>query len=144
MKKLTGPIIWFFVRTNSVVIDTTHGLTYFPHITMQDKTASSETTAKLGAVNTDNALMIPPRITKTIRAFVDHPSERNTTGTEDWDTIRKVYGNSKSSDFTLNVDINWQQNSGQGNQYNRITISNRKQYTDCRVLRCHSGAIQVP
>ena len=42
MKKLTGPIIGLhFMRNNSVVIDTTHGLIHFPHLTMQFKTASS-------------------------------------------------------------------------------------------------------
>ena len=47
MKKLTGPIIGLhFMRNNSVVIDTTHGLIHFPHLTMQVKTASSETVPK--------------------------------------------------------------------------------------------------
>ena len=40
MKKLTGPKIRLhFMRDNSVVIDTTHGLIHFPHLTMQVKTA---------------------------------------------------------------------------------------------------------
>ena len=40
MKKLTGPIYGLrFMRNNSVVIDTTHGLIHFPHLTMQVKTA---------------------------------------------------------------------------------------------------------
>ena len=38
MKDLTGPINgWHFMRHNSVVIDTTHGLIHFPHLTMQVK-----------------------------------------------------------------------------------------------------------
>ena len=82
MKKLTGPIIGLhFMRNNSVVIDTTHGLIHFPHLTMQVKTASSETTTKLKPVITDKALTIPPTTTKTITAFIDHPSKWNTTGT---------------------------------------------------------------
>ena len=82
MKKLTGPIIGFhFMRNNSVVIDTTHGLIHFPHLTMQVKTASSETTTKRQPVTTDEALTIPPMTTKTITTFIDHPSKRNTTGT---------------------------------------------------------------
>ena len=82
MKKLTGPNIGLhFLRNNSVVIDTTHGLIHFLHLKMQVKTASSETTAKPQPVITDDALAIPPRTTKTIPAFVDHPSEWNTTGT---------------------------------------------------------------
>ena len=82
MRKLTGPIIGLrFMRDNSVVIDTTHGLIHFPHLTMQAKTASSETTTKPQPVVTDEALTIPPATTKTITAFIDHPSKWNTTGT---------------------------------------------------------------
>ena len=82
MKKLTGPIIGLhFMRNNSVVIDTTHGLIHFPHLTMQVKTASSGTTTKPQPVITDEALTIPPTTTKTITAFIDHPSKWNTTGT---------------------------------------------------------------
>ena len=81
MKKLTGPIIGLhFMRNNSVVIDTTHGLIHFPHLTMQVKTTSSETTTKPQSV-TDEALTIPPTTTKTITAFIDHPSKWNTGGT---------------------------------------------------------------
>ena len=82
MKKLTGPIIGLhFMRNNSVAIDTAHGLIHFPHLTMQVKTASSETTTKPQPVITDEALTIPPTMTKTITAFIDHPSKWNTTGT---------------------------------------------------------------
>ena len=82
MKKLTGPIFELhFMRKNSVVIDTTHGLIHFPHLTMQVKTTSSETTIKPQTVITDEALAIPPTTTKTITASIDHPSKWNTTGT---------------------------------------------------------------
>ena len=82
MKKLTGPIIGLhFMRNNSVVVDTTHGLIHFPHLTMQVKTASSEKTTKPQPFMTDEALTIPPTTTKTITAFIDHPSKWNTTGT---------------------------------------------------------------
>ena len=82
MKKLTGPIIGLhFMRNNSVVIDTTHGLIHFPHLTMQVKTASSETTTKQQPVLMDADLTIPPATTKTVTAFIDHPSKWNTTGT---------------------------------------------------------------
>ena len=82
MKKLTRPIIGlYFTRNNSVVIDTTHGLIHFPHLTLQGKTTSSETTTKPQPVITDEALTIPPTTTKTITAFIDHPSKWNTTGT---------------------------------------------------------------
>ena len=82
LKKLTGPIIGLrFMRNNSVVIDTTHGLIHFPHLTMQVKTASSETTTKPQPVIMDADLTIPPATTKTVTAFIDHPSKWNTTGT---------------------------------------------------------------
>ena len=51
------------------------------HLTMQVKTTSSETTTKPKPVITDEALTIPPTTTKTITAFIDHPSKWNTTGT---------------------------------------------------------------
>ena len=42
------------------------------------------------------------------------------------DTAAEVYGNSKSADFPLNVDNNWQKNSSQSDQHNGITISHQK------------------
>ena len=82
MKKLTGPIFGLhFMRNNSVVIDTTHGLIHFPHLTVQVKTASSETSTKPQPVITGEALTIPPPTTKRITAFIDHPSKWNTMGT---------------------------------------------------------------
>ena len=82
MKNLTGPIFGLhFMRNNSVVIDTTHDLIHFPHLRMQVKTASSETTTKPQPVITDEALTIPPATTKTITTSIDHPSKWNTTGT---------------------------------------------------------------
>ena len=81
MKKLTGPIIGLhFMRNNSVVIDTTHGLIQFPHLTMQVKTAASESIKPQPTI-TDDALTIPPTTTKSITAFIDHPSKWNTTAT---------------------------------------------------------------
>ena len=48
---------------------------------MQVKATSSETTTKHQPVITDEALIIPKTATKTIIAFIDHPSKWNTTGT---------------------------------------------------------------
>ena len=82
MKNLTGPINGLhFVRHNSVVIDTTHGLIQFPHLTMQVKSASSQTSAKTQAVLIHDSITIPQLTTRTITAFVEHVSEWNTTGT---------------------------------------------------------------
>ena len=82
MKNLTVPILGLhFMRHNSVVIDTTHGLIHFPHLTMQVKSALSQTSAKLQVVLIHDNITIPRMTTKTITAFVDHVSEWNTTGT---------------------------------------------------------------
>ena len=48
---------------------------------MQVKTAWNETTAIPLSVSTEDTLTMQPWITKTIIAFVEHPSEWNTTGT---------------------------------------------------------------
>ena len=69
------------MRHNSVVIDTTHGLIHFPHLTMQLKSALSQTSVKPPAVLIHDNITIPQMTTKTITAFVDHTSEWNTTGT---------------------------------------------------------------
>ena len=82
MKNLTGPIIGLhFMRHNSVVIDTTHGLIHFPHLTMRIKSALSQTSVKPQAVLIHDNKTMPQMTTKTITAFVDHTSEWNTTGT---------------------------------------------------------------
>ena len=82
MKNLTGPIIGLhFMTHNSVVIDTTHGLIHLPHLTMQVKSALTQTSAKRQAVLIHDGIPIPQQTTKTITAFVDHVSEWNTTGT---------------------------------------------------------------
>ena len=82
MKNLTGPIIGLhFMRHNSEVIDTTHGLIHFPHLTRQVKSALTQTSAKPQAVLINDNITIPQMTTKKITAFVDHVSEWITTGT---------------------------------------------------------------
>ena len=82
LKNLTGPIIGLhFMKHNSVVIDTTHGLIRFPHLTMQVKTALSQASAKPQPVLIHDSITMPQMTTKTITAFVDHSSEWKTTGT---------------------------------------------------------------
>ena len=81
-KNLTGPIIGLhFLRHNSVVIDTTHDLIHLPHLTMQTKKAAIETSAKPQPVRIQDNTTVSPMTTKLIRAFVDQPSEWQTTGT---------------------------------------------------------------
>ena len=64
MKNLTGPIIALhFKRHNSVVIDTTHGLNHFPHLTLQVKSALSQTCAKPQVVFIHDSITIPQTTT---------------------------------------------------------------------------------
>ena len=82
MKNLIGPIVGLhFMRQNSVVIDTTHGLIHFPHLTMQAKNAATETSTKPQPLLIQDITTVPPMTTKTVTAFVDHPLEWHTTGT---------------------------------------------------------------
>ena len=61
MNTFTGPNIRLhFMRHNSVVIGTTHGLIHFPHLTMQLKSASSGTSAKTHAVVIHDNMIVPP------------------------------------------------------------------------------------
>ena len=69
------------MRHNSAVTDTTHGLPHFPHLTMPAKKAASETSTKTQPVPIQDNTTVPPMTTKTITAFVDHPSEWHTTST---------------------------------------------------------------
>ena len=140
IKKLTGPIIRLhFMRNNSVVIDTTHGLIHFPHLTMQVKTTSSETTTKPQPVITDEALTIPPTTTKIITAFIDHPSQWNTTGTvtpleKFTETASLLISHPMSTIIDKSIAV-------------RVTNTTespyliKKKHTDCRVLRGYSGAV---
>ena len=139
MKKLTGPIFGLhFMRSNSVFIDTTHGLKHFRQLTMQVKTASSETTPKPQPVITDEALTIPPATTKTITAFIDHPSKWNTTGTvtpleQFTETVSLLISHSTSTILDNRIAV-------------RVTNttelpSHQKTQADCRVLRSYSGAL---
>ena len=76
MKNLTGPIMGLhFMRHNSVVIEATHGLVHSPYLTMQVKSASSGTSAKLQVVFIHDSIRVPPMTTKTITIFVDHLSD---------------------------------------------------------------------
>ena len=82
MKNLTGPFIGLhFMKHNSVVTDTTHGLIHFPHLTMQVRSASSQASPKPQLVLIHYSITIPQMTTKTNTAFADHSSEWNKTGT---------------------------------------------------------------
>ena len=52
-----------------------------PHLTKQAKNAVFQTNAKPQHVPIQDNTTVPPMTTKTITAFVDHPSQWHTTGT---------------------------------------------------------------
>ena len=136
MKKLTGPIIRsHFMRNNSLVIDPTLGLVQFPPLTMQVKTASSDTTTRPPQFITDESLTIPPTTTTTITAFIYHPSKWNTTGTvtpleKFTETASLLISHSMSTIIDKRTAV-------------RVTITTESLYliTVCRVLRGYSGAV---
>ena len=101
MRNLTGPIIGLhFMRHNSVVIDTTHGLIHFPHLTMQVKSALSRTSAKPPAVLIHDSITMPQLTTKTITAFGCIGMEYN----RNRDPSGKIHRNRESPDIPFNVN----------------------------------------
>ena len=125
------------MRHNSVVIDTTRGFIRFPHWTMPLKSALSQTNAKPQVVLIHDSITIPQMTTKTNTAFVDHLSEWNTTGTATpvekiTETARLI----KSHSMSTIIDT-------KSHQHHGITLYNQQEHTNCRILRCHSGAIQI-
>ena len=140
MKKLRERIKGLpFMGSNSVVIDMTHCLIHFPHLTMLVKTASSQTTAKSSLPT----LMMPWRYHWGQQKQTQRWPSVRMENDRDCDTTRKFYGSSNFADFPFNVDNIWTEKSSQGNQFNGITICYQQEYTERRVLRSHSGAIQA-
>ena len=79
--------------------------------------------------------------TKTITAFVDRLSEWNTTGIE---TPVEKFAETAGLIISYSMSKkNRQKDSSQSNQHNGITLYNQQEHTKCRILRSHSGAIQV-
>ena len=142
MKNLTGPIIWLhFMKHNSVVIDTTHGLIHFPHLTMQVKSALNQRSAKPQAVLIQDSITIPQMTTKTITAFVDHLSEWNTKG-----TVTPVEKFTEAASLILSHSMSTVIDRKVAVRVTNTTESPdtiKQKHTNCRILRGHSGAIQV-
>ena len=113
MKNLTGPIIGLhFMKHNSVVIDTTHGLIHFPHLTMQFKSASSQASAKPQPVLIHDSITIP------------HDNENDYSicwpliGMEynrDRDSSGKIHRSREPKNIPFNVNNIWQETSSQSN-----------------------------
>ena len=102
LKNLTGTYIGLhFMSCNTVVIDTTHGLIHFPHLRMYVKSTARGTSAKHQAVFIHETMTIPRKTAKTITAFVDLSSKRNTT--RYCDSNGKIHGSSKFATIPFNV-----------------------------------------
>ena len=101
MKTLLGPIIGLhFMRHNSVVIDTTHGFIHILRLKMQAKNAAIETSAKAQLIHFQDNTTVPPTWTKTITAFVDHPSDWHTT-----DTVTPVWKFTEAASLLVSYSI---------------------------------------
>ena len=60
-----------------MTLHTASSIHVFPHLTIQVKNVTTETSAKPQVVHFDDAPTIAPNTTKTITASADHPSEWN-------------------------------------------------------------------
>ena len=142
MEKLTGLNLGLHsMKQNSVMIDTTHGLILFRHLTVEVKSAYSQKKCKTSTYpqrrQTDKSAMT----TKTINTFVHHLSERKTTG-----TVKPLERFTETTEVLIFHSIatsNDKKNSSQSNQCNSFTLHNQKVYTDCRVVRSDSGTIHL-
>ena len=100
MKKLTGPVIGLhFMRINSVVIDTTHGLTHFPHLQCRLKRPQVKQLQ-----NRSQTSLTMPWLYHRRQQRESQPS--STIRQTSRDTIGEVYGNSKFADVPPKVDKN--------------------------------------
>ena len=81
MRNLTGPIIGLhFMRHNSVVLDITHGILHFPHLSMQVKSVDEQRIVKPQAVIIPEDITIPAMVTKNGNAHANFISQFRTTG----------------------------------------------------------------
>ena len=89
------------MRHNSVVIDSTHGLIHFPHLTMLAKNPAIETSAKTQPVLIQDTTKKPPMTTKTLQHFsTTHRMPYNRY----CDTSGKVYRSIESANIPLNFN----------------------------------------
>ena len=111
-KKLTGPIIGLhFMRHNSVVIETTHGLIHFPHLTMQVKCNNSKKTANAqGNLKDDNLKESSPDNNKNTQGICWPNIEMENEGY--CDPIGKMFHPKRMfANFSLNINNYWQTSS---------------------------------
>ena len=81
MRNLTGPIIGLhFMRHNSVVLDITHGILHFPHLSMQVKSVDEPKSVRPQAVIIPEDITIPAMVTRNIKAYTNFNSHFRTTG----------------------------------------------------------------
>ena len=139
LKNLTGTYIGLhFMSCNTVVIDTTHGLIHFPHLRMYVKSTARGTSAKHQAVFIHETMTIPRKTAKTITAFVDPSSKRNTTGTV---TPMEKYTEAASLLLSHSTSRKFARNIAVSHHHNGITLFNQAKDTEFLIRRSHFGAI---
>ena len=74
-----GPILGFTTWNTSILIDGTHDLIQFPHLTMQVKSNHGENGTKPQFVKSAHKWTKSPLTTTTITALIDYPSYWNKT-----------------------------------------------------------------
>ena len=129
MKNLTGPIRGFhFMRQNSVVISTTHGLIYFIHLTMQAKNAEIETSAKHQLVPNHDSTTVPSITTKTVTALFNHQSEWHATG-----TLTPVGKITEAASLIISHSFStiFDKKTVQNHYQNGFSTFNREKHTGC-------------
>ena len=78
---LTGLIIGLhFMHHNSAILDITHRIINFPHLSMQANSTEEQKISKPQAVMIPEDTTIPPLMTRTTKAFATHFTQFNPTG----------------------------------------------------------------
>ena len=141
MEKLTGLNIGLpFMKQNSVLIDTTHRLIYFPQLTVKVERVNTQKMQNSKRFSATTNWQFPDDHKSSQYIFLP-PILRENNGY--CGTTGKFHRNGKIVHFPLNVNKYWQKNSSHSNQHNWINLHNQKEYTDSRVHRSDSGTIHI-
>ena len=141
-KKVTGLITGLhFMRQNSVVTDTTNGLVHFPHLKMQIKSTNREKSAKpnLFSAITPWYFQRWQQKQSLLLLFI------HLNGTEQlrWPQCKKITDIARVPIFHSISTIDDRKVAVRVTHTNESPYEIGKNYTDCRILRSDSGAIQL-
>ena len=68
-----------FLKNNSAILDVSHGLLHFPHLTYSIATDENTRNRQLYRVHTKTPITIPPETTQTITVYTEISSNIDTT-----------------------------------------------------------------